>query len=105
MRTVSLAALLFLLAFPGAALAANTPCSGKKGGVARCVGDKFICNDGSISGSKRMCSAGGKVKASKGGDHFAASVGDDCACTSGRYCTGPRGGQYCYTKSGRKSYL
>ena len=31
------------------------PCSGKKGGVSHCAGDKFVCQDGSISKSKRIC--------------------------------------------------
>lgn len=31
------------------------PCSGKKGGVSHCQGAKFVCNDGSISGSKKIC--------------------------------------------------
>jgi hypothetical protein len=44
-------ALLALLA--QSALATNYPCSGKKGGVARCDGSLFVCNDGSISGSTR----------------------------------------------------
>lgn len=35
------------------ALAANTRCSGSKGGIAGCDGDLFLCNDGSISGSKK----------------------------------------------------
>jgi len=33
----------------------NKPCSGKKGGVSHCSGDKFVCKDGSISKSKRVC--------------------------------------------------
>ncbi|CAG9174270.1 hypothetical protein LMG23992_02688 [Cupriavidus laharis] len=36
--------------------ARNTPCSGKKGGVAHCSGVKFVCKDGSISQSKQSCS-------------------------------------------------
>ncbi|WP_154650409.1 hypothetical protein [Acinetobacter tjernbergiae] len=32
------------------------PCSGKKGGISHCEGKKFVCNDGSISGSKKICS-------------------------------------------------
>ncbi|CAH1657288.1 putative protein YdcA [Hyphomicrobiales bacterium] len=36
--------------------ARNYPCSGKKGGVARCSGGKHICKDGSVSQSKRVCS-------------------------------------------------
>jgi hypothetical protein len=31
------------------------PCSGKKGGIARCSGSKFVCKDGTISRSKRRC--------------------------------------------------
>ncbi|HEM7454865.1 MULTISPECIES: hypothetical protein [Acinetobacter] len=32
------------------------PCSGKKGGISHCNGSKFVCNDGSISASKKICS-------------------------------------------------
>lgn len=28
-----------------------------------------------------------------------------CPCDSGRICTGPRGGRYCITKTGKKRYL
>lgn len=39
------------------AYSANTPCSGKKGGVKQCTSDgKFLCNDGSTSKSKQKCS-------------------------------------------------
>lgn len=31
------------------------PCSGKKGGISHCSGGKFVCKDGSISASKRIC--------------------------------------------------
>lgn len=31
------------------------PCSGKKGGISHCHGGKFICNDGSMSASKKIC--------------------------------------------------
>lgn len=51
-------AVLLLLALIGvAAQAANTPCSGNKGGISGCDGELFLCNDGSISGSKKNCSA------------------------------------------------
>lgn len=49
-----------LMALALSAQAANTPCSGKKGGVSHCQGSKFVCNDGSISASKKSCSGGGK---------------------------------------------
>ncbi|WP_446699030.1 YdcA family protein [Acinetobacter gerneri] len=32
------------------------PCSGSKGGISHCQGSKFVCNDGSISASKKVCS-------------------------------------------------
>ncbi|WP_333661036.1 hypothetical protein [Acinetobacter sp.] len=31
------------------------PCSGKKGGVSHCQGSQFVCNDGSVSASKKIC--------------------------------------------------
>lgn len=36
--------------------AKNYPCSKSKGGVSHCTADgKFVCNDGSISQSKKKC--------------------------------------------------
>lgn len=32
-----------------------TPCSGKKGGISHCSNGKFVCKDGSISASKKVC--------------------------------------------------
>lgn len=38
------------------AIARNTPCSGKKGGIKACTSDgKFLCKDGTISKSKKVC--------------------------------------------------
>jgi hypothetical protein len=31
------------------------PCDRGAGGIAYCIGDKFVCNDGRISGSKKIC--------------------------------------------------
>ena len=45
------------LLMAGAAGAANYPCSKSKGGVHHCENGKFICNDGSVSASKRICGA------------------------------------------------
>lgn len=101
MRLFALLVLAFGLALPS--YAANYPCSGKKGGVARCDGPVFVCNDGSISGSKRNCSA----ERNGGRSAPLRSVGNassECTCGSGKLCTGPRGGQYCLTASGNKSY-
>lgn len=36
--------------------AQNTPCSGAKGGIAHCEGATFVCNDGTVSASKKNCS-------------------------------------------------
>lgn len=62
MRRMAIAGLLAAIAFvlPGQVLAMNTPCSGKKGGVSHCAGGKFVCKDGSVSGSKKICSAPNK---------------------------------------------
>lgn len=36
----------------------NKPCSGKKGGIKHCTSDgKFMCNDGSVSASKKVCNS------------------------------------------------
>ncbi|UXY16707.1 hypothetical protein N8I74_06710 [Chitiniphilus purpureus] len=53
-RFIALFAAALCLTLP-AAQARNYPCSGKKGGVSHCQGDKFVCNDGSISQSKKVC--------------------------------------------------
>lgn len=49
------AALMVAVVLPGPVLASNTPCSGKKGGVSHCAGGRFVCNDGSVSASKKIC--------------------------------------------------
>lgn len=57
------------LAALSVAQAANYPCSGRKGGVSHCMGQYFVCNDGTVSRSKKICSAGEHpppVKPSKG---------------------------------------
>lgn len=48
-------ALVLCLALSLPAQAANTPCSRGKGGVAYCLDGKFICRDGSMSASRRVC--------------------------------------------------
>ncbi|NIG43275.1 hypothetical protein F3J31_05440 [Enterobacter sp. Acro-832] len=41
------------------------PCSGSKGGIAHCTSDgRFVCNDGSLSQSKRSCSGYGSSETS-----------------------------------------
>lgn len=49
---------LAVFAISTSALATNYPCSGHKSGVSHCMGQYFVCNDGSISQSKKVCSAG-----------------------------------------------
>ncbi|MGE8188021.1 hypothetical protein [Pseudomonas sp. NPDC086278] len=95
--------LLLLCLCSGSLWAGNTPCSGKKGGIDRCDGDLFLCNDGSISGSKKSCSAiyGGQGTARP---QTLLQGADGCACGTGSFCTGPRGGVYCLTPTGNKSY-
>lgn len=33
------------------------------------------------------------------------SAGNDCPCGTGRICTGKRGGQFCWSNTGKKRYL
>lgn len=88
------------------AVAANTPCSGRKGGIAGCDGDLFLCNDGSISGSKKSCSAYmGMGRAPATASQQLLNTSSECACGTSTFCTGPRGGVYCLTPSGKKSYV
>nr|WP_256262535.1 hypothetical protein [Pseudomonas gingeri] len=98
--------LVVLLLGSGTVLAANTPCSGSKGGIAGCDGETFLCNDGSISGSKKNCSAvlGIREDARPVRPQGLLQSAEGCQCGSGSYCTGPRGGVYCLTPGGSKSY-
>ena len=51
-----------LLSAPALTLAYNTPCSGKKGGVSHCENGRFICHDGTVSQSKKVCGDPGAKK-------------------------------------------
>lgn len=55
-KTIAACACAVLLFATFNANARNYPCSGKKGGVSHCQSGKFICKDGSVSGSKKICS-------------------------------------------------
>ncbi|MCY1548755.1 hypothetical protein D9M68_848830 [compost metagenome] len=55
-KIVAILAIGLLVASQTASARGNTPCSGKKGGIAHCSGAKFVCKDGTISQSKRTCS-------------------------------------------------
>jgi hypothetical protein len=81
----------------------NTPCSGRKGGVSHCAGATFVCNDGSISASKKVCavSSGGRDGMSIAP---APAPDEDCSCRQHKLCVGPRGGVFCYSDSGARSY-
>src|SRR3546814_15705665 len=68
-----------------------------------CDGDTFLCNDGSISASKRSCSAVLGLR-NKARSQPLLKSADGCQCGSGNYCVGPRGGVYCLTPGGSKSY-
>lgn len=99
-----IAAVLGLASFEAAA--ANTPCSGRKGGIAGCDGDLFLCNDGSISGSKKSCSTYmGMGRAPAAAPQQLLDNSGECMCGTSTFCTGPRGGVYYLTPSGKKSYV
>jgi hypothetical protein len=57
--------LITLCLFAASASATNTPCSKSKGGVSYCENGRFICNDGSVSQSKKTCQGLGKPKVAK----------------------------------------
>lgn len=59
--------LLCALALSIPAFAQNTPCSGKKGGVSHCENGRFICNDGTVSQSKKVCAGIDKPATEKRG--------------------------------------
>ena len=94
----------FLLA-ASLATAANTPRSGKKGGIDHCQGKTFICRDGSVSKSKKNCQGtmGSVGLLGSQASGMQPAAGDDCSCRSGTFCTGPRGGRYCVEDGGDKS--
>lgn len=50
-------ALCVALMHVGYAQASNTPCSGMKGGISHCESGRFICKDGTVSQSKKVCRA------------------------------------------------
>ncbi|MGO4336016.1 hypothetical protein AB4037_14000 [Labrys sp. KB_33_2] len=59
MKIATIIAVIAVILATGIAEARNTPCSGKKGGVKACTSNgKFLCNNGTISQSKRTCSKG-----------------------------------------------
>jgi hypothetical protein len=87
------------------AASANTPCLGAKGGVHHCASGRFVCNDGSVSASKRICGGGDANAASFLAPPAASAASGGCPCGTGTFCTGPHGGRYCLTPSGRKRYI
>ena len=87
------------------AVFANTPCSGSKGGINHCANGRFVCNDGSVSASKRICSGGEGVTDALSLTHPVPASSGGCSCSTATFCAGPRGGRYCLTPSGRKSYI
>ncbi|MCJ8202788.1 hypothetical protein [Pseudomonas sp. RGM2987] len=101
--SLRISVVILLLGLGTSAIAANQPCSGRKGGVAGCDGDTFLCNDGSISASKKSCSAVLGRRNEARPQSLLKQV-DGCQCGSGNYCVGPRGGVYCLTPGGSKSY-
>ncbi|WP_047978003.1 hypothetical protein [Muribacter muris] len=51
-----LSCIFFVTAADSEAGRGRQPCSGKKGGISHCTASgKFVCRDGSISKSKKVC--------------------------------------------------
>ncbi|MCL1623815.1 hypothetical protein M2R47_06125 [Moraxella sp. Tifton1] len=54
-KLLAICTALMLITTPAMAKG-NKPCSGKKGGIEACTSDgKFLCKDGTISKSKKVC--------------------------------------------------
>lgn len=54
-KLLAICTALMLISTPAMAKG-NKPCSGKKGGIEACTSDgKFLCKDGTISKSKKVC--------------------------------------------------
>ncbi len=49
------ASMLLSVSFVSPAEAANLPCSGKMGGIERCVEGRFLCRNREFSRSKKVC--------------------------------------------------
>lgn len=59
-KLIPLLAFSLLITMQAEAARGRQPCSGSKGGISHCTSDgRFVCNDGSLSQSKRFCSGGG----------------------------------------------
>lgn len=60
MKKISIVIVFGLLFIANAdAARGRQPCSGSKGGISHCSGSAFVCNDGSFSQSKKVCSGYG----------------------------------------------
>lgn len=56
-KSIHILLICLFITLPITSFAKNYPCSGKKGGVSHCTSDgKFVCNDGTQSKSKQICS-------------------------------------------------
>lgn len=56
-RIYQLLAVLAVALACSLANATNYPCSGMKGGISHCMGQFFVCNNGTTSQSKKDCRA------------------------------------------------
>ncbi|MNZ44556.1 hypothetical protein D3C78_621890 [compost metagenome] len=66
-----------VLALSNPAVSANTPCLGRKGDIAECEGDLFLCKDGSVT-QKISCLA--YPSAASPGDNQAAPFETRAEC-------------------------
>lgn len=55
---IALTAFALALTTPAHAARGNKICSGSKGGISHCSGGKYVCNDGSISRTTKICGTG-----------------------------------------------
>lgn len=80
MKKLAIAVLAGFAFVSSSSFAANSPCSGSKGGIDHCSGEKFVCKDKSISGSSQSCPA--YQKAQKLGDNTKDSAKESKSAAS-----------------------
>lgn len=77
------------------------------------VFSKYLCSYNGCSNANDTLSIVRKTKVSQKKaptiktpqtNRFSQSYSGTCSCSSRSYCYGPRGGRYCYTSGGNKSY-
>lgn len=83
----------------------------QKNDAPKWVSSKYLCSadycfNRNYSTTKITSSTSKDVSMNKNYQHkkTTQTYSGSCSCSSGSFCYGPRGGRYCYTSGGNKSY-